>query len=258
MEQKMFDNDFKYEDGKLYKKRKNGKEWIYCNDKKHGNNGYINIGVNDKKYLLHRLVYLFHNPDWNFNDSCRDNSIDHRDGNKLNNKIENLQLVNHSQNNQNITHYRGKIIKGYCFNKGGRNRKLPWVATWQENGKQKSKYFKTEIEAKNYSEEMRQKLYYRPRLEIKNKDLKDNLDINKKMNNEEDKIVEEEKIIVVEEKIKKKRGRPTKLDKISPNERQRIAMKDPEKREKHRIACAVYNDKLKLMREFCSKNKMKF
>ena len=163
----MFDIDFKYEDGKLYKKRKDGKKtrvWLCLNDYK-PNEGYIRIRVNGKVYRLHRLVYFFHNPEWDITDFCRDNSIDHMDGDTINNKIENLQVVTNSQNQQNRTHMNGgKKIRGYFFRKDG--RKLPWIAQWQENGKHKSKSFKTELEAKNYSEEKRQKFYYRPRLNL--------------------------------------------------------------------------------------------
>jgi len=160
----MLGHTFKYEDGKLYKRDKRYKKeivWICLNDLT-PKGGYIQCNVNNKFYLLHRLVYLFHNPDWNIHDSCRDNQIDHMNMNTLNNRIENLNLVNNSQNNQNTTHINGKEIKGYNFMKGERNKNKPWRARWQENGKQKSKCFKTKQEAKEYSEEMRKLLYYRP------------------------------------------------------------------------------------------------
>ena len=162
MEKEMLENTFKYEDGKLYKKHKQTKKWSCLNDNKPNNNGYNNCQVNGKNYLLHRLVYLFHNPDWNIHNITLDNSIDHMNCNKLDNRIENLKCVNNSQNNQNKTHFNGKEVKGYTFMKGEAHKNKPWRAQWQENGKRKSKCFETKVEAKEYSEEMRKLHYYRP------------------------------------------------------------------------------------------------
>jgi hypothetical protein len=115
----MLGNLFRYEDGLLYKKRKNGSKWTCCNDAKPSTTWlYSNVKVNGKMMLLHRLVYHFHNPDWNIRDNCLDNSIDHINGNKQDNRIENLRVVTHSQNKQNVTHVNGKPIRGVSFING--------------------------------------------------------------------------------------------------------------------------------------------
>lgn len=56
--------------------------------------GYIRVGFNKKQYKVHRLIFLMHHgylPEF----------LDHIDGNKLNNKIENLRPASKLQNNQN-------------------------------------------------------------------------------------------------------------------------------------------------------------
>ena len=169
-EKVMLENRFRYEDDKLWKIDGRSKKWSCLNNVKPNKNGYFQIcltidGV-EKLYRLHRLVYLFHFPDWDIFDTSRDNSIDHRDGDRANNRIENLENVNHSQNCQNITHMNKKEITGVYFDK--RCTKRPWEAYWHENGRKKSKYFATEQEALDCRREMVEKLYYCPRLGIKN------------------------------------------------------------------------------------------
>ena len=115
MEKEMFGVLFKYEDNMLFKKRKGGKKWTCCNELKPNNYGYIEINEN-----------------------------------KLDNRIENLRVVNSSENNQNRTHCKGKPIKGVYFSK----KKNTWQSQWCENKKQKNKWFKTEAEALEYRAKM--------------------------------------------------------------------------------------------------------
>ena len=150
MEREMLGNLFRYEDGLLYKKRKNGSKWTCCNDAKPSTRGYIQINMGGKFFYLHRLVYHFHYPDWDIRDSCQDNSIDHINGNKQDNRIENLRVVTHSQNKQNVTHVNGKPIRGVRFYKQWNT----WLAQWYENGKRRGKTFKTEAEAIDYRAKM--------------------------------------------------------------------------------------------------------
>jgi hypothetical protein len=147
----MLGNLFRYEDGMLYKRHKQSKRWRCCNDLKPFIRGYIRVGVNgNKMFYLHRLVYHFHHPEWNIFDTCHDNSIDHINENKLDNRIENLRVVTHSQNKQNVTHVNGNPIKGVSFYK----RDNSWCARWQENGKERGKTFETEAEALEHRAKM--------------------------------------------------------------------------------------------------------
>jgi len=115
----ILNNEFKYEDDKLYKKRNGGKKWTCCNDLVPIKDGYIGVGVNGKHYKIHRLVYLFHNQDWNIHDISKDNEIDHIDRDKKNNKIENLRIIDSSGNSRNQEKRKNcsSIYRGVSWNK---------------------------------------------------------------------------------------------------------------------------------------------
>lgn len=60
-----------------------------------GPNGYAAVGADVKKYLYHRLVWFWHHNEW-------PEVIDHIDGDKQNNRIENLRACTQSQNLCNV------------------------------------------------------------------------------------------------------------------------------------------------------------
>ena len=87
---------FEYRDGDLFWKISPAK-----NVKKNslaggiGRNGYKRTSINKQGYLIHRIIFLMnkgHLPEF----------LDHIDGNKLNNKIENLRPATRSENGYNI------------------------------------------------------------------------------------------------------------------------------------------------------------
>ena len=136
----------KYEDRKLYvwremwgkRKLKNPDWWELKGtlDK----DGYRCVQINYKQYKYHRVVYYLHNDGWKIHDTCRNNSIDHIDRDRLNNNIENLRVVTQQQNLWN------RNAKGYCFHKPSGK----YVAQIMVDGKQKSLgYFETEDDARN-------------------------------------------------------------------------------------------------------------
>ena len=77
--------------------------------------GYYTISLQNNKiqkcYYLHRVIYKFNNSNWDMT-YTGDNQIDHFDNDKNNNNIENLRIVNNSENAQNRL-----STKGYCFHK---------------------------------------------------------------------------------------------------------------------------------------------
>ena len=63
--------------------------------------GYRHIQIKGKLYRAHRLIYQMFNEQWDITDNSQDNSIDHKDNDKLNNSIDNLRVATGSQQKAN-------------------------------------------------------------------------------------------------------------------------------------------------------------
>lgn len=79
---------FYYKDGNLYR-LKNDKMIISC-----GCGDYLSVMVNYKNYMAHRIIYLLHH-------KVMPVCVDHIDGNKKNNDIDNLRAATYTQNAYN-------------------------------------------------------------------------------------------------------------------------------------------------------------
>lgn len=118
---------FEYQDGELFWKVPT------CSNMKVGqpagsndSKGYKQISFKGKVYRLHRIIFLMHHgymPDF----------VDHIDGNKKNNRIENLRPTDKSKNNWNAKTRSDNTsgFKGVSFNKQS-NR---WFGYIMKHGK---------------------------------------------------------------------------------------------------------------------------
>ena len=96
---------FYYKDGDLYWKKNIGNIKVNTKAGSVLNSGYRSIVFNKKRYQAHRLIFLFHH-------GYLPQYIDHIDGNRLNNFVENLRPATKSQNSMN-KQFNAKNTSGY-------------------------------------------------------------------------------------------------------------------------------------------------
>ena len=89
--------------------------------------GYTQIAFKGKLYNAHRLMFLLHN-------GWLPKVIDHIDGDRSNNKIENLRPATWSQNLQNMK--LRPTNKSGCKNVSWSNAKRKWAVQLSINGRQ--------------------------------------------------------------------------------------------------------------------------
>lgn len=86
---------FDYQDGNLiWKKQLSPRAKVGSIAGCKQNNGYTIIGLFGNQFLAHRIIWMF------FNKECPD-FLDHKDGNKSNNRIENLRPCTTIENGYN-------------------------------------------------------------------------------------------------------------------------------------------------------------
>lgn len=114
---------FEYRDGCLLWKNSIGNQ-VFAGDPLGTKrpDGYLQGRINGKIYRVHRLIFLYHH---GYIPQC----IDHIDGNRSNNLIENLRAADRSQNsfNQRLSSKNTSGVKGVHWNK----EKQKWTANCQ-------------------------------------------------------------------------------------------------------------------------------
>ena len=117
---------FDYQDGQLIRKIGRKGEIGAVAGCIHKGTGYVHIKIKAKPFKAHRLVFLYHN-------GYLPELIDHIDGNKLNNRIENLREASKQENcqNQKVRLTNSSGVKGVSWHKA--NKK--WVVSVCKNYK---------------------------------------------------------------------------------------------------------------------------
>jgi hypothetical protein len=118
-----------------------------------GGDGYTRISIDYKRYLLHRLIFLYH-----YGYLTHGLQIDHIDADKSNNRIDNLREVTGSQNmyNSKIRSNNKSGVKGVYWNEARRK----WYPQIKVNGKYVLRgYYDTIEEAKAVIEKARDELH---------------------------------------------------------------------------------------------------
>lgn len=112
--------------------------------------GYKRTWVAGKKYTMHRLIWFWHHGTW-------PEALDHINGNRADNRIENLRECTHTQNMWNAKGRKSQTgIKGVTWDK----RKNRYRVRFRTGGERNSfGYFKTLEEARIAVEAARTKYH---------------------------------------------------------------------------------------------------
>jgi hypothetical protein len=106
---------FEYKDGKLFWKQTKRLDLLNKEAGHEDDNRYISVKINNRMKKAHRIIFqMFH--------GYEPKLVDHINGNRKDNRIENLREATHSQNSFNVSHKnKDGTIKNVTWHK--RNKK---------------------------------------------------------------------------------------------------------------------------------------
>ena len=132
--QQLLQETFSYAEGNLIWKQPTGRRISVGQIAGRVCHEYKSIGFMGKEYMAHRLIFMFHH-------GYFPPEVDHIDGNKLNNRIENLRPATHAENlkNQKLRYDNKVGVKNVAW----ATREQKWRVRVTVNGKDKHiGYFK--------------------------------------------------------------------------------------------------------------------
>ncbi len=148
-EEKIIRDTFVYRDGRLYR---------LCPIGRNARGGYTypqivigKKGDGTRGLLAHRIIFFMHHGIW-------PESVDHIDGNRANNRVENLRACTHAENMRNRgktkTRSQPEMPKGVCRVAGGK-----FHAYIRISGRQVVKHFQTFQDALDWRKQMERTHY---------------------------------------------------------------------------------------------------
>jgi hypothetical protein len=132
-----------YPSGSIWRFHQQQQKWTLAKKTSANSTGYLDIKINNKKILRHRIIAHAY---FGF-DLSSPLMIDHRDRNPKNNAVWNLRIVSFTENKWNNS-CKGVIQDIY-------KDRIYYTACIRINGKKKHKNFKTEEEALTWRNEMK-------------------------------------------------------------------------------------------------------
>jgi hypothetical protein len=138
---------FRYEDGKLFRRSDNQPVKIYVTK----GHRYVRIKFDNREFKLHRIIFLY-------NKGYLPDIIDHINGDRYDNRIENLREANTYQNRQNSRIY--STSKSGVKNVYWQANCKKWKVVMSINGKRTDFGMYTDLEeAKQVATSMRDKYF---------------------------------------------------------------------------------------------------
>ena len=144
---------FKYSCGKLFWRRQNGRIQPGCEAGSLCSDGYVNVTLHRKTYMVHRIIWEIHYGE--ITDQAL--VVHHKNKIRSDNRIENLELTTKSHNSFDSNRKKRKYPRGiYLVEK---RRSTPWLAELAIEKKKYKKYFPDPFSALNWLNYEGQKKY---------------------------------------------------------------------------------------------------